>query len=71
MYKNQYPHIYTHTYIHELVFNLTPRLPTLQVSRKTDPIFVCINVWLLHCTLLSLSETNVFKMTDSTDGDIR
>jgi len=71
MYKNQNPHMYTHTYIHEMFFNLTSRLPTLQISRIIDRKFECINVELLHCTLLSLSETNVFKMTDSTDGDIR
>jgi len=71
-------HAYIHTYIHSYidtyiqlrnVFKLTPTLPIVTVTRNIDPVFVCINVWLLHFTLLSLSKNNVFKVTDSPDGD--
>ena len=45
------------------------RLTTETVTRKTDRIFLCSNIWLLHFTLRSLSEIEVFKVTPSPDGD--
>ena len=52
-----------------MVFSLTPRLPTVKVTRKIDGIFFSINVQLLQLTPVLLCKTNVFNVTDSPDGD--